>query len=92
MLGPEIHNRITAREFRPYTMVLANGDQIGIGHQDSVTLNSVGVRGRRFFASSVNVLQTLENQVVERVISLPMIAQIVEAFPFGNGASTHGAH
>lgn len=95
MLGPEIYRRIESPEFRPYTMVLASGERIEIGHRDSVSLNSVEAKGRRFFASSVNVLQTLDDQVIERVISLPMIAQIVDVLPMnGHGGpnGTNGKH
>jgi hypothetical protein len=78
MLGPVIHERLSNPEFQPFTLVLANGERIDVGHPDSVTLPSIEVRGKRFFSPYLNVLQTDNDAVIERVISLPMIAQLVE--------------
>jgi hypothetical protein len=78
MLGPAIHERLSNPEFQPFTLILANGERIEVSHPDSVTLPSIEVRGRRVFSSYVNVLETRDDAVIERVISLPMIAQVVE--------------
>jgi hypothetical protein len=76
MLGPAIHERISNPQFQPFTLVLASGERIGVRHPDSVTLASVEFHARRAFASSVTVLETQDDAVIERVISLPMIAQV----------------
>lgn len=77
MLGPAIHERLTNPEFQPFAMVLANGERINARHPDSVTLASIDFCGKRVFASSVTVLETKDDAVIERVISLPMVAQLV---------------
>ncbi|MEX2218533.1 MAG: hypothetical protein WD749_07190 [Phycisphaerales bacterium] len=77
MLGPAIHERLTHPEFQPFTLVLASGERIEVRHPDSVTLASIEFRGKRVYASSLTVLETRENAVIERAISLPLIAQVV---------------
>lgn len=77
MLGPAIHEHLTNREFQPFAMILANGERIDVRHPDSATLASIDVRGRRVFASSLTVLETMGDTVIERVISLPMVAQVI---------------
>jgi hypothetical protein len=77
MLGPAIRERLTNPEFSPFTLVLASGERIEVRHPDSVTLASVEFHGRRVFASSLTVLETREDSVIERAVSLPLIAQVV---------------
>lgn len=77
MLGETIRERLIAKEFRTFTLVLANGERIDVKHPDSVTLSSVEVRGRRVFASYVNILETKEDAVIERVVALLLIAQVI---------------
>lgn len=86
MLGPAIRERLTAPEFQPFTLVLASGERIEVRHADSVTLASLEFRGKRFFASSLTVLETKDGEVIERVISLPLVAQVVNAHRL-NGAA-----
>lgn len=82
MLGPVIRDRLTSPEFRPFTLVLASGERIEVRHRDSVTLASVEYRGKRIFASSLTILETKDDAVVERVVSLPLVAQVVDHHPF----------
>jgi hypothetical protein len=77
MLGPAIRERLTNTEFQPFALVLANGERIVVRHPDSVTLSSVEVRGKRVFASTMIVLETQGDSVIERVSSLPLVAQVV---------------
>jgi hypothetical protein len=86
MLGHAIRDRLITHKFRPFALVLANGERIEVHHPDSVTLASLEVRGRRFFASSITVLETRDGSVIERVISLPMVAQVVDEHRL-NGAA-----
>lgn len=83
MLGRPIYDRIHDPEFRPFTLVLASGEKIEVRHRDSLTLPSLEFRGRVIFGSFVHVLETKGEEVVERTLSLPMIAQIVDSFAFG---------
>ncbi|MEZ6233028.1 MAG: hypothetical protein R3B68_02455 [Phycisphaerales bacterium] len=69
--------------------MLANGERIDVKHRDSVGLSSIEVRGRRFFSSSVQVLEVLDNELVERVISMAMIAQVVDRYPADGGNGKH---
>lgn len=77
MLGPTIHERLSNPELQPFSIVLASGERIEVRHPDSVTLAGIDFRGRRVFASSMTVLKTRGDMVIERVISLPMVAQVV---------------
>ena len=78
MLAAAIKDRLANVEFHPFTIVLANGERFEVRHPDSVTLASVELRGRRVFASSLTVLETKDDTVIERVISLPLVAQVVD--------------
>jgi hypothetical protein len=86
MLGNAIREKLTSKEFRPFTLVLASGERIEVQHPDSVSLSSVEFRGKRFFASYLNVLETRGDEVIERSISLPMVAQVLETHRM-NGAA-----
>ena len=86
MVGAAIRERLTGPEFHPFTLVLASGERIDVVHRDSVTLASVEFRGQRVFASSLTVLETKDNMVVERVISLPLVAQVVNVHRLNGSA------
>jgi hypothetical protein len=77
MLGPAVRERLTAPEFQPFTLVLASGERIEVRHPDSVTLASLEFHGKRVFASSLTVLETSGDSVIERAVSLPLVAQVV---------------
>lgn len=76
MIAQAIYDHIKANEFQPFTIVLANGERIEVKHRDSVTLPSIEVRGKRFYSSSLNALETRDNEVIEHVINLQLISKI----------------
>jgi hypothetical protein len=80
MIAAAIRERLTSPEFHPFTIVLASGERIEVRHPDSVTLASTEVRGQRVFASSLTVLETRGEQIIEHVISVPLVAKIVSEF------------
>lgn len=86
MLAAVIRDRLTAPEFRPFALVLANGERIDIQHRDSLAHVSTVVNGRRFYSSYVSVIQTVGDAVVDRAISLSLIAQVVDEHRL-NGAA-----
>jgi hypothetical protein len=88
MPGQAIYDKLHNAEFRPFRLVLANGESVEVRHRDSLTLSSGEFRGKRVFASYLTLLETRENDVVERTISLPMVAQLVDAWPL-NGHNGH---
>lgn len=92
MIGPEIYERMTRAEFRPFTLVLANGERIDVGHRDSIGFPSVEARGQRVFTRSVHVLETRDGAVIDRIISVPLIAQIIDRFELNgpNGVAKAG--
>ena len=61
-------------------MLLASGERIEVQHPDSVTLASTEVRGQRVYASTMMVLETKGDTVIEHVISVPLVAQIIKQF------------
>lgn len=91
MLGAPLRERITAAEFHPFTLVLANGERVPIRHRDSITHPSIEVRGARFYHPWVIVLETKDDKVIDRIISLAMIAQIVDELDL-NGFSGPNGH
>ncbi len=78
MLADVIRDRLAEPEFRPFTLVLANGERVGINHRDSLVHPSTLINGKRFYVPYVIVLQTEGDRVIDRHISLPMIAQVVD--------------
>jgi len=80
MIGPELFERITRPEFQPFTLVLANGDRIEVRHRDSIGFPSVEASGKRIFTRSVHVLETRDGAVFDRIISIPLIAQILDRY------------
>jgi hypothetical protein len=80
MLGETLWQHLNAPEFQPFTIVLANGERIDVIHPDSVTIPTAEFRGRRVFGSMISLLETKDNEVIERAISLPLIAQIVKRY------------
>jgi hypothetical protein len=86
VLGPAIRDRLTSPEFRPFAIVLANGERVKVRHPDSLTLPSMEVRGRRFYSSYLTLLETKDDRVIERTIAMPMIAQVLDEHRF-NGTN-----
>ena len=80
MLAAAIRAQLSHPEFRPFVIVLAGGERIEVRHPDSVTLASTEVRGQRVYASTMTVLETNGDAVIEHVISVPLIAQIINQF------------
>lgn len=91
MLGDDIYDRIKAREFRPFYLVMASGERVYVKHPDSISLTSNEYKGKRFFSRSFHVLEIRDGMAIERVISLPMVAQIIDEYPVnGEGLQSAG--
>ncbi|HYE63716.1 MAG TPA: hypothetical protein VD997_17120 [Phycisphaerales bacterium] len=91
MLGEDIYKRIKAPEFRPFYLVMASGERVFVRHPDSISFTSTEYKGKRIFGRSFNVLEIKDGVVVERYISLPMVAQILDEYPLdGSGLQNAG--
>ena len=86
MLAEVIRDRLLARDFHPFTLVLADGERIEVPQRDSLVHPSTVVSGRRIYSPFVIVVRADGETVVTRSISLPMIAQVVDEHRL-NGAA-----
>jgi hypothetical protein len=79
MLAEPIFERLKGPEFRPFTLVLADGKRVLVRDRDCSGFPCVDVRGKRFFSSSMTVLEVRNDEMVAHCISLSRITEIIDA-------------
>lgn len=85
MIAQVIRDRLSAPEFHPFALILANGERLDIRYRDSLAWPSTMAGGRRVYSPFVVAVVTQGDEVVTRSISVPLIAQVIDEHRFNGG-------
>ncbi len=85
MVTQVIRDRLSAPEFHPFALILANGERLDIRCRDSLAWPFTMVGDRRVYSPFVVAVVTQGDEVVTRSISVPLIAQVVDEHQMNGG-------
>jgi hypothetical protein len=86
MVTEVIHERMAAKEFQPFALILANGERLDVKHRDSIAHPSTMVNERRVYSPFIVVIQANGEVVTTRSIAIAMISQVIDEHRM-NGAA-----